>query len=230
MTGLMLAMTAFVSSHLLMSHPLRPRLVAKLGKRGFLGLYSLVSAAMLVWVVIERRAVDSVPSLWIAPPWLWDVATLVMLFASILLIGSFSGNPAFPDPKAGDKPIGEARGVFAITRHPMMWSFILWALVHITLWGSVANLIVSVGVLILSVLGAAGQDSKKLRIEGDRWRQWMARTAFVPFAGQVSGRIGWRAATPGWGVIAGGLVLFLAATWWHPMAGGPVAGIWRWIG
>jgi uncharacterized membrane protein len=44
-TQLALATLAFVGSHLLLSHPLRPVLAARLGKRGFLGLYSLVALA-----------------------------------------------------------------------------------------------------------------------------------------------------------------------------------------
>ncbi len=140
------------------------------------------------------------------------------------------GNPAAPDPRGDTGPIRTARGVYAITRHPMMWSFVLWAIVHILLWGSRANLIVSGGVLFLALLGMIGQDFKKLRLQGGRWRDWMDRTAFIPFAGQISGRVRWRTARPGWGAFIGGLVIFLGATWVHPLTGGPVVGVWRLLG
>ena len=63
------------------------------------------------------------------------------------------------------------------------------------------------------------------------WPAWMAQTSFVPFAGQLSGRIGWRAAWPSVHAWAGGIVLWLIATWAHaPLGGAMAAGIWRWIG
>jgi uncharacterized membrane protein len=50
-----------------------------------------------------------------------------MLVACVLLAGSLVGNPAFPHPGAAPKVIPPPQGVFAITRHPMNWSFMLWA-------------------------------------------------------------------------------------------------------
>jgi uncharacterized membrane protein len=230
MYPLALATIAFVGSHLLLSHPFRAPLVRRFGERGFLGIYVLVAWVTFVSLVWARYTLSEDRLLWVAPVWAWDIATVVMLLAAILFAGSMRGNPAFPNPKAPAGPIGEARGVFAITRHPMLWSFILWAVVHIGLWGSIANLIVSGGVIILSLAGAIGQDARKLRLQGERWRSWMERTAFLPFAGQVSGRIAWRAAAPGWRATLIGGMLWLAATWLHPSLGGPLAGIWRWIG
>ncbi len=229
-TNLAMAMVAFIGTHFLLSHPLREPLVAKLGEKAFLGLYSVIGLLTFGWVILARRNVDSSPDLWVAGPGTWDAATLIMLLASILLAGSLVGNPASPDPGGDLRPIGPAHGVYAITRHPMMWSFMLWAIVHMMLWGSVATLIVAGGILLLALIGPIGQDIKKLRLQGNRWRDWMNRTAFVPFAGQLSGRIPWRAAWPGWGAVIGGLVIFLGATWVHPLAGGPLVGVWRWIG
>jgi hypothetical protein len=45
----------------------------------------------------------------------------------------------------------------------MNWAFILWALVHLSLWWSPRNIIVAVGILILAVAGSIGQDAKKGR-------------------------------------------------------------------
>ena len=228
--NLAIATGAFVGSHLLLSHPLRAPIVARLGERGFMGAYSLAALTTFGWLIWARLGVESLPTLWVAGRGVWDLATLVMLFASILLAGSFIGNPAAPDPNVPTGPIPPARGVFAITRHPMMWSFVIWAIVHIALWGSPANLIISGGILALAFFGMIGQDSKKLALQGERWRDWMDRTAFFPFAGQIGGRIPWTFARLGWGVVFGGLVIFLGATWMHGWLGAPAAGIWRWIG
>ena len=63
-------------------------------------LYSLVAVATLGWVVFAWRALDDEMPIWIAPDWWWPIASALMLFASILLIGSFVRNPAFPHPGA----------------------------------------------------------------------------------------------------------------------------------
>ncbi|MGE0180067.1 MAG: NnrU family protein [Sphingomonas sp.] len=213
--GLALATLAFVGTHLAMSHPLRAALVARLGERGFLGLYSLVSFATLGWMILVWRGTVASEPLWLAPPWWWPLASALMLIASILLVGSLLGNPAFPNPGAGAREIPPPRGVFAITRHPMNNSFILWALVHISLLGSARNLIVAGGILILAVAGSIGQDRKKARLLGEPWRGWQAQTSFLPFAALTRGRARWRAAFPGWIALTGGVALWALVTSYH---------------
>jgi uncharacterized membrane protein len=227
---LAVAMIAFVGSHFLLSHPLRRPLVARVGEGPFLGLYSLVAAATLGWAIWARLHVEDDRLLWVAPPIAWDIATVVMLVAAVLLVGSLVRNPALPNPTGHGLTLRTPTGVFGITRHPMMMAFALWAIVHIVLWGSVANLILCAGILVLALFGAAAQDAKKRRVVGPLWDEWIGRTAFWPIAAQISGRLRWRAAVPGWGVLLGGAALWLLATWAHVPAGGPVAGPWRWIG
>src|SRR3546814_10295340 len=64
----------------------------------------------------------------------WAIVSAVMLIASILFVGSLVGNPAFPDPRNQTRMPGDPRGVFAVTRHPMMWGFGLWGLCHIAVF------------------------------------------------------------------------------------------------
>lgn len=213
--SLALATAAFVGTHLVMSHPLRRALVARLGEGGFLGLYSLVSLATLGWMVLAWRAGTDSGALWIAPLWWWPVASALMLLASILLVGSLIRNPAFPRPGAEAWAIPAPRGVFAITRHPMNWSFILWALVHISLSGSPRNLIVAGGILVLAWAGSIGQDRKKVLSIGTAWQAWLAGTSFIPFAALASGRASWRSAFLGWIAILGGVTLWAVATSLH---------------
>ena len=108
----------------------------------------------------------------------------------------------------------------------MNWSFILWALVHISLWGSLRNLIVAGGILILALFGSIGQDRKKLAVMGQGWRGWMNRTSFVPFGAIVARKISLKAAAPGWMALAGGVALWLAVTVWHA----PLASPLGWLG
>lgn len=232
LVSLALATAAFVGLHFLMSHPLRPTMVARLGERAFAGVYSLIVAIPFVWMILAWRSVEGSGPSWIAPLGLWPVASALMLFALILLVGSFAKNPAFPHPGAepaidGMRP---ATGVFAITRHPMNWAFILWALVHIALWGSPRNLIVAGGILILALFGSLGQDRKKRGLYGDAWRGWETRTSFLPFGALLSGKIPWRAGLPGWTALIGGFVLWLAITWYHAPLVSPIGALGRGFG
>ena len=223
----LIAASAFVGTHFLLSHPLRAPLVSRLGEKGFLGLYSLVAAITLIWMIVAYRAAPVTPMLWPVGDLPWALATLIMLIASILLLGSLVGNPAMPNPDGAMAVPAEARGVFAITRHPMLWAFALWGLAHIMVYPVAANIIVSVAIILLSLVGAALQDRKKEALTPEAWRQWESRTSYWPFAAILAGRA--RFGRFGMHALAGGLVVWLAATWAHiPLAGWP-AGIWRWF-
>jgi uncharacterized membrane protein len=229
LASLTLATAAFVGTHFLMSHPLRLGLIRNMGESGFRLAYSLVAFVTLGWMIFAYPAADAVP-LWIAPGWSWLLASILTLLASILLVGSFVRNPAFPHPGAEKQASRAATGVFAITRHPMNWSFILWALAHIAVWGSARNLIVAAGILILAWFGSIGQDRKKLSAMGESWRGWQSRTSFVPFGALLRGKAKWRAANPGWVALGGGFVLWAIVTSFHVPLASPFGWITRGIG
>jgi uncharacterized membrane protein len=225
--SLALATLAFVGTHLAMSHPLRTRLVQNLGDQWFAILYSAVASVTLGWMILSYRATENDYFLWLAPDWIGPVAAGVMLVACILLVGSFFRNPAFPNPGGKPRMPSAAKGVFAVTRHPMNMAFLLWALVHIALWGALPNLIVAGGILILSVAGSIGQDHKKLNVIGEPWRVWMGRTSFVPFGALLSGRAKWSALRDAWPAVLLGLLLWLAITWLHAPEVSPIAALTR---
>src|SRR3546814_12029160 len=77
-----------------------------------------------------------------------------MLIASILFVGSLVGNPAFPDPRNQTRMPGDPRGVFAVTRHPMMWGFGLWGLCHIAVFPDPSNLVLAGSIAVLALVGA----------------------------------------------------------------------------
>lgn len=217
---LIAANIAFVGTHFAMSHPLRSSLVKALGVGGFQIAYSLVSVATLAWVYIAFKA---------APPTDlprsgeigWIIATLLTLPAMILLAGSLIGNPALPTPMAQTQARAEPRGVFLVTRHPMMWGIALWALSHIVLWWSTRTLIIALAMGVLALVGAYLQDSKKRALMGDAWATWERRTSYWPRWGKFLS-VG---AVP----LVGGVVLWLIASWLHFYVAGIPAGLWRLI-
>jgi uncharacterized membrane protein len=220
----------FVGSHLALSHPLRDGLAGRLGERGFQITYSIVAIATFIMVVQAWRGMPHEPPLWVVDDPLWILASLIVLFASILFIGSLIGNPALPAPHAARDAAATPRGVFAITRHPMMWGFALWAFAHVLVMPTTAQIILSATIIFLALVGSAGQDVKKARLMGDAWRQWAARTSFVPYARQVGGATPWADTIPRPHALLGGIMLWLVATWAHGALGYMVAGIWRWMG
>ncbi|QLC21018.1 MFS transporter [Parasphingopyxis sp. CP4] len=225
LTLLIIATVAFVGSHFLMSHPLRAALVGRMGETGFLGFYSLVSLVTLGWMVWVAWTMPAMAPYWVAPPWFFAwAAPVLMLIASILLVGSNIGNPAFPDPSGKAEIVRPATGVFAITRHPMNWAFIIWALTHIALSGSPMNLVVASGILVLTFFGSLLQDKKKEALLGDAWQGWEARTSFIPFGAIAKGRVPLSAAWPGFIPLIGGIILWVAASYFHTM----LVGVWAW--
>jgi uncharacterized membrane protein len=220
----------FVGSHLALSHPLRAGLAGRLGERGFQIVYSVVAIATFIMIVQAWRGMPPEPPLWAVGDGLWMLASLIVLIASILFMGSLIGNPALPAPGAAKAAQVAPRGVFAITRHPMMWGFTLWAIAHVMVMPMPGQIILSATIFFLALVGSAGQDAKKARLMGDAWRGWAARTSFVPFARQIGGATPWGDTIPRPHALFGGIVLWLAATWAHGALGYMVAGIWRWIG
>lgn len=223
MASLILACIVFVGSHFALSHTLRAPLVRRLGERGFLGVYSVVAIVTFGWVLIAFRAAPYTAPLWPVGGTLWGIATVVMLGASILLVGSLIGNPALPDPGASERLVPAPHGVFAITRHPMLWSFALWGLAHILVMPDAANSVLAGAIIALSLVGARLQDAKKRALEPDFWPEWEARTSFWPFAGRPV------AAMPSLGIVIGGTLLWLGATWAHIPLAGIMAGVWQWL-
>ncbi|MFM0198704.1 NnrU family protein [Paraburkholderia fungorum] len=221
------AAVVFVGSHFVLSHPLRRPLARALGEVGFLGVYSLVAILTFGWLIWAYLKAPLTAPLWPVGDALWALVTVVMLIASILLMGSLIRNPALP---TGGRPgpFPEiALGVFAVTRHPMMWSFALWGLCHVAVFPVARSIILAAAIVILALVGAALQDRKKEQLQPDLWPAWESKTSYLPFAAIAAGR----ARLGGFGLHAllGGLVVWLVATWAHRPLTGWAAGIWRWL-
>jgi uncharacterized membrane protein len=219
--NLIAANVAFVGSHFAMSHPLRAAMVRALGAGGFQLAYTAVSFAALAWVYFAFIA---------APPADlggsgdigWIAASIITLPAMVLLAGSFIGNPALPTPQAEAQARAEPRGVFRVTRHPMMWAIGLWAASHLVLFWSLRTMITAAAMGVLALVGARLQDRKKATLMGEAWDEWSRRTSYWPRWGQLLS-VG---AVP----LAAGTVLWLAGSWLHLWNAGIPAGVWKWIG
>lgn len=217
---LIAANIAFVGTHFAMSHPLRAPMVRALGAGGFQIAYTLVSFATLGWVYLAFVAAPpaDLPGSGEAG---WIAATLITLPAMILLAGSLIGNPALPTPQAEAQARAAPRGVFRVTRHPMMWGIGLWALSHLVLFWSTRTMITAAAMGILALVGARLQDGKKAALMGDAWAEWSSRTSYWPRWGHLLQA----GAVP----LIVGVLLWLAFSWLHLWNAGIPAGLFRWL-
>ena len=213
------ANTAFVGSHFAMSHPLRDPMVRAFGDKGFQGVYTLVSFATLGWVYFAFLAAPGadLPGTGEAG---WIVATLLTWPAMVLLAGSLIGNPALPTPQAEAQARAAPRGVFRVTRHPMMWGIGLWAISHLVLFWSTRTMITAFAIGVLALVGAHMQDRKKAVLMGNAWAEWSAKTSYWPRWGRIFG--------VGPVPLIAGTALFLLASWIHLWRAGIPAGVFRW--
>lgn len=217
--------SAFVGTHFILAHPLRQPLVRAMGEKGFRGVFvvvALVTFGAMAWAY--PKAPTTGP-LWDVGDGLWGLATVLMLIASVMLVGSLVRNPALPG--AANAASAQARGVFGITRHPMMWAFAIWGLVHILVYPVAKNIIVALAIIVIALVGAALQDHKKATLDPQGWTAWESRTSYWPFVAIAQGRTRFG----GFGALAlgGGLVFWLLVTWAHIPLAGWRAGIWRWL-
>ena len=193
---------------------LRDRVVRGIGEGRFRGAFAAVSIAALVWLSWSYNAAATTP-LWRAAPWLLALLVLAMLPACVLFVGSVTT----PNPTAigGEGAAAQPRGIQRITRHPMLWSFAIWAAVHIIGNGDTASLVFFGAFLITALVGMPSIDAKLARRDAAAWAAVAAGTGIVPFAAIVKGRnrlvwneIGWWRL--GLGLIFWGLLLYL-----HPL-------------
>ena len=218
--NLIAANAAFVGSHFAMSHPLRGPMVKALGARGFQLAYTVVSFATLGWVALAFKAAPGadLPGSGEA---VWIAATLITWPAMILLAGSLVGNPALPTPQAEAQARAEPRGVFRVTRHPMMWGIGLWAISHLVLFWSVRTMITAFAIGVLALVGARFQDGKKQALMGEAWAAWESRTSYWPRIGRI--------ASVGAVPLVAGTALWLVAQGLHLWQAGIPAGVLRWL-
>ena len=215
---ILLLWLAFAATHLILaSVRVEPRLRARLGQTGYLGLYSAVALGLFVplfWVYLENRY---------AGPWFWAVPLhglvlwacyLAMAFAITLIAGAFlSASPASIQG-GSTKP----SGVLAVTRHPLIMGLAIFGAIHVFMNGNAPSVAFFSGFVLFGFVGAWHQDARKLHHELPGFREFCASTQFFPLLSPAS----WRGlrAVPIW-VWCLGVALATAIRWAH----GPLLGV-----
>ena len=114
--------------------------------------------------------------------------TLMLMSSFLTVAGIASRNPSLvPAEKLGWRL--EAKGIFKINYHPLMWGIALWGFSHDLANGHAAALALFGGMAALAVAGALHIDFRKRETLGDTWLDFEKQTSFIPLAAIAVGRI-----------------------------------------
>ena len=140
MTLLMLGLVLFLGVHStrIVSEGWRAATIARVGEKPWKGIYSLLSIAGFVLLVIGYGAARQSPVVLFAPPlWTRHLAALLTIPAFVLLVAAYVPGNA----------IRRAVG------HPMMAGVTVWAVAHLLANGTLADVLLFGTFLAWAVLG-----------------------------------------------------------------------------
>lgn len=120
MIELATALALLALTHWVPSAPgVRPLLIRRLGLGGFRAVHSLVSLAIVAWLVVAYGAADG-PWLWMPPVWGRWVAVFAMPLALWLILARLL-----------ERPNGSPTGIYRITATPGSLGLLVWAVLHL---------------------------------------------------------------------------------------------------
>jgi len=182
---LVAASLAFLVLHVLPSSPVRPMLVKALGERPYSGLFSLLSAAGIVWMVVAYSGAGAT-SLW---PGLKFLPALLVPVALVLIVaGVLSPNPTLVGQGRVLRDAEAAKGILRITRHPVMWGILLWAAAHLLARATLEGIVFFGTFVVLAAAGTLLLDARKAARYGEDWKRFAAATSNLPFLAIAQGR------------------------------------------
>lgn len=210
MTLLVAATLVFLATHFIPSTPLRPALVRTMGQWPYVGVYSLIALLTLGWMIWAYIGTPREP-LWPGIRW---ITYALMPIAFVLLACGFWRNPTIVGAEGLLRSQDPARGMIRVTRHPIMWGFMLWAAAHILARGDTKSLVFFGAFIVLAGVGTLLMDARK-KANPD-WPRFAAVTSHIPFVAIAQGRnrLVWREI--GWLRPAIGLAVFFAVLTFHP--------------
>jgi uncharacterized membrane protein len=215
--SLVIAAAVWTAAHLGISGTsLRAHIVNAIGAAAFRIVFSLASFAIILWLIASYRRAGAVQMLWTTPHWLIVVCMLLMLPALLLFIGSVSvPNPTMVAGGRALKAKNPARGILRVTRHPMLWSFAIWAAIHAIMLGTLGALVFFGAFLVVALAGMPSLDAKLAKRNPQHWPVFARVTSNVPFVAIAQGRNRFSFAEIGWWRVVATLILWFVLTGTH---------------
>ena len=215
------AMAVFLLTHTIPARPsLRGRLVALLGRHGYVIAYSAVSILVLAWVIAAAAHAPYL-ELWAREDWQSSVPAIGMLLASILAVFALTmPNPLSLGARRVKDFDPEHPGVAGFVRHPLLWAMLIWSVSHMLPNGDLAHIVIFGIFAVLSVGGMAMLDRRSRRTLGEAaWQRLSRRTSNIPLASLAKG---WRPrlSRTNWLRLGAGVVLYGALAVSHGLIAG----------
>lgn len=216
MIELAVAALVFAGFHLLPSSPAREWIVARFGDAAYLAAFSIVSTVTLIWLILAFADAPAGAPLWYpSAVWVW-VQAILMLFASALVTGGVGVlNPSSLGQRAAVERADIAAGIFAVTRHPVMWGIAIWGITHIVSQPNLRGLLFFGAITFVALVGSRRQEQRKAREFTDAWTRWKEKTSYFPFAAIVAGRNSLNPRAIGYHLLVAAVLLWLGLLLGH---------------
>ncbi|MEX0307276.1 MAG: NnrU family protein [Ruegeria sp.] len=172
------ALATFLLSHMIPARPaVRGWLIGVMGKQVYFATYSVISLAVLGWLIV---AAANAPYVEIIPPFpifRW-VPLLVMPVVCWLALAGLSIRNPFSFGGLGHASFDPDRpGILRTSRHPILVALMLWALSHLLANGSLSHAILFGLFAGFAVMGMALIDHRNARNLGSEWIRLSRNTA-----------------------------------------------------
>ena len=163
-------------------------LTAALGTRGYTALFSLISTALLFWVIFAAGRAPYV-ALWDHALWhRWAVNITMPLAVALIVFGTAAPNPFAFEGRATGFDLAHP-GIAGLTRQPLLCGLALWSGAHLLANGDLAHGILFGSFALFSLAGMELVERRRARTMGQAdWDRLTAHTSLVPFAALLSGR------------------------------------------
>ncbi len=220
MTLLVIGCLAFLITHLGVSGtPLRAKLQDAMGAQAYLGVYSLLAFGSLGLMIYGYGRVPHVDFVWYPSQAAYMVTKALLLLGLVTLVmGTLTKNPTQVMNEAALDH--EVSGMLKITRHPIQWGILLFAIGHIIANGDKASLMFFGTFALVAFFGMLSMDQRRRQENDPRWKTFMTTTSMLPFAALASGKQSFTGADINWMGLVAGLGLYAAVYWMHDLISG----------
>jgi uncharacterized membrane protein len=224
MLTLSLACLLLLVTHLgVSSTPLRSWLLSTVGESIYLGGYSVLALLAIGLMIDAYISLDHNLYVWSPTPLAANLARAIMPVALVFLLsGLMCRNPTSVKMAEVVREVTglQMPGILRITRHPVQWGILLWALAHLVANGDQASIIFFGTFAVLAALGSVALDRRRQQDPSPDWQAFYAMTSNIPFAALLAGRNRLAVSDINWTAVVVGLTFYAVLYYFHGLFSG----------